>query len=246
MAEAVALPAPSSPDNRFQTIASPLHTIVLLLVLTGITLLGYHSLNGTGTLQVPSRLVFYLPTLAWEWLAFGYIYWGLRRHGKTFGDMAGARWKNGIEFFRDVVLAFGTWIVALIVLGVVSRLLHATGSVEAARKIAPQTLTESIVFLCLAVTAGICEETIFRGYLQRQFVAWFRNTPLGVLLSAILFGAGHIYQGWRPAVVIVVFGLIFGILAEARRSIYPGIILHTWQDSLSGFLVRILSRYLPR
>ena len=246
MADTVVVAAPDAPQNRYETIASPLHTVILLLILTGITLLGYFSLNKTGTLEVPSRLRFYLPTMIWEWLVFAYIYWGVRRHGKTFADMAGGRWKNAVEFLRDVVIAFGTWIVALIVLGAVSHLLHATGSVEAAKRIGPQGLLEDIVYLCLAVTAGICEETIFRGYLQRQFVAWFRNAPAGVLVSAILFGAGHVYQGLRPAIVIVVFGLIFGILAELRRSIYPGVIMHTWQDALSGFLVRFLSRLAPK
>jgi uncharacterized protein len=239
VADAVVVAAPQSSDGRFQTVAGPLHTAVLLLILTGISLLGYYSMNRTGTLEVPSRLRFYLPTIIWEWLVFGYIYWGVRRHGKTFRDMAGERWKNGMEFLRDVIIAFGTWFIALLVLALVGRLLHATGSLEAARSIAPQGVLEDLTYLVLVVTAGICEETIFRGYLQRQFVAWFRNAPAGVLLSAILFGAGHIYQGVRAAIVIMVFGLIFGILAEARRNIRPGILLHAWQDGLAGFLIRL-------
>jgi membrane protease YdiL (CAAX protease family) len=242
VADAVVVPAPQTPENRYQVVAGPVHTSVLLLVLTGITLLGYYSLNRTGTLEVPGRLRFYLPTLIWEWLAFGYIYWGVRRHGKTFADMAGPRWQSAANFFIDLALALGTWVVSLIVLGTVSKLLHATGSVEAAKRIAPQGVLEDVTYLLLVITAGICEETIFRGYLQRQFVALFRNAPLGVLASAILFGAGHIYQGLRSAIVIVVFGLIFGILAEARRNIRPGILMHAWQDGLSGFLVRLVPK----
>jgi membrane protease YdiL (CAAX protease family) len=242
VADAVAVPVPPAPESRMQAVAGPVHTVVLLLVLTGITLLGYYSLNRTGSLEVPNRLRFYWPTMIWEWLAFGYIYWGVRRHGKTFADMAGPRWKGAKEFFIDLVLALGTWVVSLIVLSTVSHLLHATGSLEAAKRIAPRGALEDVTYLALVITAGICEETIFRGYLQRQFVALFRNVPLGVLASAILFGAGHIYQGLRPAIVIVVFGLLFGILAEVRKNIRPGIIMHAWQDGLSGFLIRLLPK----
>lgn len=242
MADAVVVPAPPARENRYQAVAGPLHTVVLLLILAGITWVGYYSFHRTGALEMHSRLRLYLPTILWEWLAFGYIYWGVRRHGKRFADMAGPRWQSAKDFFIDVVLAFGTWVVALIVLGLMSRLLHATGSLEAAKRIAPRGVLEDVTYLVLAITAGICEETIFRGYLQRQFVALFRNAPLGVLASAILFGAAHIYQGLRATVVIAVFGLIFGILAEARKNIRPGVMMHAWQDGLSGFLVRLLPK----
>jgi len=48
------------------------------------------------------------------------------------------------------------------------------------------------------------------------------NVSAGVVLSAIAFGAGHIYQGWRSAIIILVYGLLFGILAEFRKSLRPG------------------------
>jgi hypothetical protein len=68
---------------------------------------------------------------------------------------------------------------------------------QATHLLAPQGQFESLLWIALAVTAGICEEIIFRGYLQRQFVAWTRGAPIGVLLSAALFGAGQIYQGCK-------------------------------------------------
>jgi uncharacterized protein len=238
--DAVAGAAPESSKQRFEAIASPLHTVVLLLILTGITVFGYYSLHRAEGLQVVNRLRFYLPTLIWEWLVFGYIYWGVRRHGKTFRDVAGERWKNGLEFFRDAGIALAGWIASGVILNLTARLLHANGFLEAAKRLAPRGAVEDTVWIALAITAGVCEETIFRGYFQRQFIAWFRNRPAGVLLSAVLFGAGHIYQGVRSAIVIVVFALIFGILAEWRGNIRPGMLLHAWQDGFAGFAVRLL------
>jgi uncharacterized protein len=238
---AVAPPTPpEAPNQRYPTIASPLHTIVLLLTLAGITVLAYFSVHRAEGAQAANHLLFYLPTLVWEWLAFGYIYWGVRRHGKTYRDIAGERWKSALEFFRDVGIALATWVVSAVVLNVTARLLHSTGSLEAAKRLAPRGALEDTIWIALALTAGICEETIFRGYFQRQFIAWLQNRVAGVLLSAVLFGAGHIYQGARSAMVIAVFGVIFGILAEWRRNIRPGMILHACQDGFAGFLVRLV------
>jgi len=80
------------------------------------------------------------------------------------------------------------------------------------------------------------EETIFRGYLQRQFIALTRSVPVGILLSAAGFGAVHAYQGFRSVVLIGIFGAMFGLLAHWRRSIRPGIIAHAWHDALIGVL----------
>ncbi len=227
--------------QRFETVAGTLHTIVFLLLLAVTTTIGYFSIHRTGAVHQPNHLVFYLTTMVWEWILFAYIYWGLRRHGKSFRNIAGESWKGAGAFFRDLGIAFVFWIVALLVLSVVASLLRARGMTEAARLLAPQGVLESVVWIALAVTAGICEETMFRGYLQRQFVAWTRSVPAGVLLSAVLFGAGHAYQGLRAMAVIGVYGLMFGILAEARKNLRPGMMAHAWHDIITELIIRFLT-----
>jgi membrane protease YdiL (CAAX protease family) len=88
--------------------------------------------------------------------------------------------------------------------------------------------------MALSLTAGICEETLFRGYLQRQLMALTKNATLGVLLSAVMFGTAHAYQGFAKAVNIGVLGAMYGIFAHWRRSVRPGMIAHTLQDVLGG------------
>jgi membrane protease YdiL (CAAX protease family) len=240
--DATAATIPESPINRSETVASTVHTVFLLIVLAAVCALGYVSVHRQAVVQNPNRLLFYLPTMAWEWLVVGYIYWGLRRHGKSFQNIAGKSWKSASEFFLDIGIAFAFWIGAIIILSIVSRLVHATGMAEAARLLAPQDWLESIVWVGLAVTAGICEETIFRGYLQRQFVAWTGSAAVGVVLSAALFGLGHVYQGAKATIVIGVYGLMFGILAEVRQNLRPGIITHAWHDAITGLIIRFLPK----
>jgi membrane protease YdiL (CAAX protease family) len=240
--DAAAVSVPESPINRSETVASPVHTVFLLIALAAVCALGYISVHRQAVVHTPNRLLFYLPTMAWEWLVVGYIYWGLRRHGKSMRNIAGKRWTSASDFFIDIAIAFGFWIVAIFVLSLVARAVGANGMSQAVRLLAPQGALESFVWVALAVTAGICEETIFRGYLQRQFVAWTGNAPVGVLLSAVMFGAGHIYQGTKATIVIGVYGLLFGILAETRQNLRPGFITHAWHDAITGLIVRFLPK----
>jgi membrane protease YdiL (CAAX protease family) len=231
-----------TPIARFEPVGGALHTVVLLVVLGAVGAVGYFSVHRQDAVSHARRLFFYVTTMAWEWLLVGYVYWGLRRRGKVIRNIAGRGWKSAGDFFIDIAIAFGFWIAAVFILSIVARSIHATGMAEAARRLAPQDLLESVLWIALSVTAGICEEMIFRGYLQRQFVAWTRNAPVGVILSAVLFGAGHIYQGPKATVVIGVYGLMFGILAEARQNLRPGMMTHAWHDAITGLLIRILPK----
>ena len=68
------------------------------------------------------------------------------------------------------------------------------------------------------------------------------NPPLAIALSAVVFGAGHIYQGYRGAILIACYGAMFGILAHWRNSVRPGMLAHAWQDTMSGLLGSIIRR----
>ncbi|MBZ5510084.1 MAG: CPBP family intramembrane metalloprotease [Acidobacteriia bacterium] len=92
----------------------------------------------------------------------------------------------------------------------------------------------------LSATAGFCEEIMFRGYLQKQFLAATRSTAAAIVLQAVIFGIAHAYQGGRRIILIAVYGALFGMLAAWRKSLRPGMIQHTLQDSVSGIAFRLL------
>ena len=171
MEDAAVVSVPESPINRSEPVAGAVHTFFLLVILGAVAVLGYYSLHYQGGGRQPNHLFTYLATIAWEWLLVGFVYWGLRRRGKTMRNIAGRSWRSASDFFIDIAVAFGFWIVAIIVLSLVARAVGANGMSQAARLLAPQGALESLVWIALAVTAGICEEIIFRGYLKRQFVA---------------------------------------------------------------------------
>ena len=84
------------------------------------------------------------------------------------------------------------------------------------------------------MAAGICEELVYRGYLQRQLWGLTRSLPLALVLQSLIFGFGHIYQGWKPAMITGIYGFIFGLVAAWRRSIIPGALAHTIVDVMGG------------
>jgi hypothetical protein len=98
----------------------------------------------------------------------------------------------------------------------------------------------------LSVTAGLCEEFVFRGYLQRQFTALTRNAGLGIALSALVFGVGHLYQGTLQMLVIAIYGAMFGTLAYFRKSLRPCMMAHAWQDTLSGLALSVILPHVTK
>ena len=116
-------------------------------------------------------------------------------------------------------------------------------TVEAVGSLTPRSAAEIITWVALSLTAGFVEEVVFRGYLQRQFMAITRSASAGVAISAFIFGAAHAYQGGVQMFIITALGAMFGILAHWRKSLKPGIIAHAGQDVLSGLLLSWLSSH---
>ena len=135
---------------------------------------------------------------------------------------------------RDIVLG----VLFVVVLRVCSELLqHLLGrSFANVAFLLPRNLAESVLWIGVATTAGICEEIVYRGYLQPQLWALSGSLPLSIAMQAIIFGAAHAYQGWRPALITAVYGVAFGLLAAWRKSIIPGAIAHSLIDIIGGLL----------
>jgi membrane protease YdiL (CAAX protease family) len=99
----------------------------------------------------------------------------------------------------------------------------------------PHTPAEFRVFQFVAVTAGICEELLFRGYAYWYVGGWSGHI-VALVAAAILFGYAHIYQGMRRALDITILGLILGVIAVVSGSLLPVILMHAAQDLVGGEL----------
>jgi membrane protease YdiL (CAAX protease family) len=232
----------SGEAQPLRALASPVHTLGLLGFLGAFAYLSYTQAGQMRAMAAPNHFQMYLPTMAIEWLMFGYIVYGSRCSGVSLKELLGPRWSSGKQTLVDIGIAAGFWLGSLFVLAIVGHLMGMKSDFNNVKFMMPNTAIEMVLWVVLSITAGICEETIFRAYLQRQFAAWTHSLPVGVVLSAAIFGAGHIYQNGKQAILIGVYGVLFGVLAALRRSTKPGMMAHAWQDSAAGIVSSILAK----
>jgi len=103
-----------------------------------------------------------------------------------------------------------------------------------AERILPQSTVELIPFLALAVTAGLCEEFLYRGFAMAVLSRMGLPAAVVILFSSIIFGLAHLYQGRAGFVSTMVLGILFGISRTALGSLLPVIVWHMGVDVVAG------------
>ena len=95
----------------------------------------------------------------------------------------------------------------------------------------PTTVRERLIFSAVAISAGICEEIVFRGWLL-----YVLHTPIGltgmalVLVAAALFGLCHIYQGPTGVLGATAAGVVLTGVYVATGALLAPIVLHALID----------------
>lgn len=232
--------AQARPAASRKPIAPIGHTIVLIAVLLGIAAYGaYLQWNaGSGPQLVSQRgpqWPLYLSLIAAEWGLFRLALVGLKKSGTRMRDVIGQRWASWKDVVRDIAIAIGAWALWTGAESFASRFLG-PDTAKSITSLLPQGPAEIAAWVALSISAGICEEAVFRGYLQQQFQALSGNAAIAIGAQAVVFGVSHGYQGLRNTIVIAVFGAVYGVLAHWRRNLRPGMILHAWTDVFSGLL----------
>jgi uncharacterized protein len=88
----------------------------------------------------------------------------------------------------------------------------------------PNSIIEGLlVIFVVAVTPAICEEVMFRGYIQKSFELKY-NKFLGALITALFFGLFHFNP--YALIALTALGLYFGFAAYKTDSIIVPIVLH--------------------
>ncbi|MGA8144817.1 MAG: type II CAAX endopeptidase family protein [Candidatus Acidiferrales bacterium] len=233
---------PSTPVRapaRRPLIAAPWHTLSILLIF------GYLTVRQALPASAPTPDLASLPhaailrryfiLIASEW---GMAYWawaGVHWKGGCLRDLTGGRWTSWRSLALDIAIAipfWGVWeLTAWLVHLAVDRVPAATAAYQP-----PSGLVEVFLWILLSVSAGICEEIVFRGYLQQQFHAVTRSVVTAVLIQGLVFGLAHAYQGWKQIIVIAPLGILYGALVGWRRNLRASMIAHAWSDVFEGWL----------
>lgn len=183
------------------------------------------------------RIALYKATFATQWILFlllAVLWFGNDRSWSALGFDA--------QFDLWLLLAIGLTAAGIAVLILQLRQISATdndeirtlrNSLGRVAIIIPQNGNELGRFYGLSVTAGIVEETLWRG-----FMIWYLANLMpmwaAALLSILGFGIAHAYQGVRQLPKITLLGAAFTGLFFLSGSLVLPILLHAAVDILQG------------
>jgi membrane protease YdiL (CAAX protease family) len=206
-----------------------------------VPILGYRRFRqflACGDQVVPLRrkLTPYGRVVCLQWFLVAVMLLILRRHGLSAGDVG--------ERLGNVPRTFIVTSTLLLILAVVSgiilwRLRRAQpaallAAVGRLRSVMPTSGVEMAAFAVVCLTAGVCEELLYRGWLVNILRAATGSTWVAVVVGAIVFGIGHAYQGVQGILRTAFVGLQLAILFVALGSLIPGQVLHVGVDLLAG------------
>ena len=144
-------------------------------------------------------------------------------------------------WFNVVTLVASGLFLAYVLSGIISLFLkkETAEMPSSVMKYLPRTKKEKWLFSCVALSAGVCEEIIFRGFLLFLIIAIFPDMPtyLVILIPTALFGIGHLYQGLKGIMGTALLGAFFICLYLVTDSLIIPMFLHFLNDLLATFVL---------
>lgn len=182
------------------------------------------------------RLVLYASTIGFQWLAAAVVAWRAWAHGYT-AEQLGLTIHDKAKILVASLLGFATIaVLQWLNLRHMGRLpAEVRGPLQAiAERILPQSTMELLPFMALAMTAGLCEEFLYRGFAMATLSRMGSPTWIVVLISSILFGLAHLYQGRGGFFSTLIIGTAFGAGRIVYDSLVPVIFWHGGVDLVAG------------
>jgi len=105
------------------------------------------------------------------------------------------------------------------------------------RELLPKTRAEKGVFILLSVAAGVGEEIAYRGFLIPALTGVLGWSWGGAILSSVLFGLLHGYQGWLGIFRTAALGFVLASSFIITGVLWPAIIAHAILDMIAGILL---------
>jgi uncharacterized protein len=179
---------------------------------------------------------------AWITVAIGVAIWvSHKRPWAALGFVSPQGWRLWVATALVVLLVIYT----AYSITVIARSTTAKSSIRkqigTVAGVMPQTRNELYWFGGLSLTAGCCEEFLFRGYFIWALAPWLSWWGAAAL-SLLIFAAWHAYQGWNGVFRTAVVGAVLTLVLALTGSLWHGIILHTLIDLGSGIMAWLALR----
>lgn len=226
---------------------------LLCVVLAGLVpfhgLLAYRRLaSAADPIPTRTKLRLYATIIVMEWSLVALTVVIAHRHGLGLADLGQTLGNQGLSMAVTGAGLLGLLALTAFNTGQIRRAtpeeLFAT--VRRARKFVPVGPVEIAAFALVSVTAGICEEILYRGWLVSFLGAASGSIWIGMVFAAVLFGFGHAYQGRAGMIGTGILGVLFGGMFVLVQSLVPGEVIHASIDLVNGILAgRVVKRLGP-
>ena len=182
------------------------------------------------------RLALYASTIAFQWFAVAVAAWRAWARGFKASQLGLTVHDRSGILVASIVGAATIAALQWLNLRRVGRIpVAARGSLQTiAERILPQSTVELLPYLALAITAGLCEEFLYRGFAMAVFNHAGLQAWAVVLVSSVLFGLAHSYQGRGGIVMTLLIGILLGTSRLAYDSLVPAIFWHSAVDVVAG------------
>ena len=198
------------------------------------------------------REKFYWTTVAVQWgitIPLLLLWWLARRGFDQLGFVPPGGWLFWISILIVIVTIAAFWKVQQAQSGTPEGHAKTMKAFRERAPFMPRDSREMKHFTAISVTAGICEEIFYRGYLI-WYATQFTGTGTGglvmaVVLTALVFGMGHLYQGVSGAIQIFAAGLFFGGIYLLSGSLWVPMAAHALVDVVAGYYTVGLHRNPP-
>ena len=218
------------------------HLLAFLLVVVG-PVWDYFDTRSLKAHPSPQlRLRYYRQTSVWLWIATGVACWasGVGALLTTRGIGIHAAWMVRHGWVWWLLVGLVSLVVLLqLALPVIqvsvkyrNRAFLEPRQFEPLRFFLPSSSLERRWFAALSLTAGFCEELLFRGFLLRYLHTAPFHLGFGwaALAAALVFGTYHFYQGVKGFISTSIGGLIFTAILLVTGSLWAGMIYHAAAD----------------
>ena len=95
------------------------------------------------------------------------------------------------------------------------------------------------IFAVVVMIAGGLREEVQRGFILHRFKGYLGGGAVGIVVHSLIFGLGHLDQGYDAAIATATLGAFWGVVYLRRRSIIAPITSHAGYN-LSQVLVATL------
>ena len=179
--------------------------------------------------------------LLWTLVAAGVALWLFERRAwepLRFVIPHGWRLWGAVCLILTLAISYGRTVVRIVRSKRLRQIKIATPDAD---KLSPHTRSELNSWIALSLSAGVCEEFIFRGYLIWAFQPVFGLWGAAAF-SVVVFAAGHAYQGIKGILATGIIGGLLTLVVLMSGSLWPAILLHALVDIGQGLIAWLALR----